>query len=248
MKGITVAFVALALAYLVSGAAFNCSNDVLESGKLYRFNLTSLFHEPQFSDSLYFMGETGDLTYINVCGDTTTTCSPSSPVCRRAGLWSTMGFGDLETQVIKPIELNGVEAGNGVTVSYTNGEYCPGTTGTSAVLHIVCSTGEPTVSALSVSNDGCIVTATIKAPAGCGVLVSSMTGGEVFATVVLVLLLVGVVAYIAIGMVVNWKFKGAQTVPEMIPHKEFWASIPGYVRDGCKFVAHGFKKGDYITL
>ena len=72
----------------------------------YEYNLTSLYHDPAFSDSLYFQGDTGDLTYINLCGDTTTTCSPSSPVCRRCGLWATMGFGELDSQKFYPIRLS----------------------------------------------------------------------------------------------------------------------------------------------
>ena len=72
----------------------------------YLYDLTPLYHDPQYSDSLYFMGESGDLTYINMCGDTTTACSPSSPVCWRSGLWSTTGFGKLDTQKFFPIGLS----------------------------------------------------------------------------------------------------------------------------------------------
>jgi len=247
MKGVACVFVALVVASFVAAEPFNCTAIITESGGKYQYNLTSLYHDVQFSDSLYYMSSTGDLTYINLCGDTTTVCSPASPVCKRSGLWSTMGFGDLETQNIKQLELSGYDRGNGVTVEYTKGEYCPGTSGSAAKLHIVCGTDEA-VTSLSISSDGCTVTATIKSKAGCGVLVGGLSGGELFATIVLILLAVGIVLYIAIGMIVNWKVKGAQTVPEMIPHKDFWVSIPFLVRDGCKFIGHGCKKGDYLTL
>jgi len=246
MKGLVIGFVALAIASFVAGDPFNCTA-IIDSGGKYQYNLTSLFHEPQFSDNLYYMSDKGDLTYVNLCGDTTTSCSPASPVCRRSGLWSTMGYGDLETQTFKPITDDGVEKGQGVSVVYNRGEYCPGTDGTTAIINVICGKDE-SISDLKMSSDGCTVTITIKSQAGCGVLISSTDGGEVFAIVVLVLLLVGVILYIGIGMIIMWKVKGAQTIPEMIPNKDFWVSIPFLVRDGCLFIAHGCKKGDYISI
>jgi len=245
MKAFTVVFVGLVAVALALGDPYQCSSTVSDSkGNKYKYDLSSLYHDPQLSDSLYYMGDTGDLTYFNICGDTTTVCSPASPVCRRSGLWSTMGFGDLETQKF----LSSVDKGKGVTIEYTRGEWCPDTTGTSAKIHILCGKDEA-VTDLKIENDGCSITATIKSQAGCGKLVSSgPDGGETFAIVVLVLLLVGVIAYIGISMFVNWKFKGAQTIPEMLPHKEFWMSLPLLIRDGVMFIVHGCKKGDYVSV
>jgi len=246
MKAVTLVFVGL-LAAFAAADPFNCTAVVTaKSGAKYEYNLTSLFHEPQFSDSLYYQGDTGDLTYINLCGDTTTTCSPSSPVCRRAGLWSTMGYGELDTQQFYPVEMDGVEPDQGVTVKYKNGEFCPQSTGTSSVIHIICGKDEA-ITSLSLSSDGCTVTAVIKSQAGCGVKVGT-AAGETVAIVILCLLLAAVILYIAIGMLVNWKVNGAQTIPEMIPNKDFWVSVPGLIVDGCKFIGHGFKKGDYVSL
>jgi len=143
--------------------------------------------------------------------------------------------------------MDGVKVGEGVTVEYSLGEHCPGSTGTASKIHVICGKDEQ-VSSLSVSSDGCTITAVIKSKAGCGEEAPYVDGGEVFSIVVLVLLLVGVIAYIGIGMFVNYKFRGAQTVPEMIPHKEFWMSIPYLIVDGVKFIAHGFKKGDYVSV
>jgi len=127
------------------------------------------------------MSSTGDLTYFNLCGITTTVCSPSSPVCKRAGLWSTQGFGNLKTQKIGPIELEGVAAGNGVTVTYTNGEYCPGTSGTSSKLHIVCG-NKQAVTNCSISSNGCTVTAIIESKAGCGKPIAGTCQSEEFSS------------------------------------------------------------------
>jgi len=252
MKFAVALFASLVLASIVAASEpFNCSAVVDDNSRRrsYFYNLTSLFHSSQYSDNLYYQGTGGELTYINLCGPTTTTCSPASPVCKRSGLWSTMGYGQLTTQEIVLIEKDGVDADKGVTVKYTGGEFCPGAGATSAVIHIVCGTDD-IVTDVSINSDGCSLTATISSQAGCGIEVDypGTSSGEVFAIVVLVLLLVGVILYIGIGMLVNWKVKGVETVPDMIPHREFWMSIPMLVVDGCKFIGHGCKKGDYVNL
>jgi len=250
MKSFAIGFIALCVMGLVAADPFNCTNIVVDDkhGKAWQYDLTSLYHDNTFSDSLYFQSSNGDLTYFNLCGVTTTTCSPSSPVCKRSGLWSTMGYGDLHTQQMVVIEKEDVDSGKGVTVHYTNGEYCPGTAGSSSTIHVVCGTDE-VVTELSLSRDGCSITATIVSQAGCGFAAPYSGGsGETAAIVILVLLLVGVILYIAIGMFVNWKFKGAENVVDMIPQREFWMSVPGLVVDGCKFIGHGFKKGDYVSI
>ena len=57
-----------------------------------------------------------------------------------------------------------------------------------------------------------------------------------------------VVLYFGLGAVYQWKFKEAQTFPDFIIHREFWFAIPGLVKDGALFIAHGFKKGDYTSI
>jgi len=174
MKCVLVSFVVLVLSTLVACDPYQCASRVTDKdGNVYQYNLTSLYHEPQLSDSLYYMSDAGDLTYFNICGDTTTVCSPASPVCRRSGLWSTLGFGDLETQTFKPIDLPDVAPDHGITVEYTLGEYCPNTQGTSAIIHIICSNEKNEVTNAYLSDDNCTLIATIESPAGCGVLVSS---------------------------------------------------------------------------
>lgn len=67
--------------------------------------LLSTVHKRRFSDGLFYQNSLGTLTYINMCGVTTTQCSPSSPVCQRTALWTTMGFGALNTQHMNKIGL-----------------------------------------------------------------------------------------------------------------------------------------------
>ena len=61
-------------------------------------------------------------------------------------------------------------------------------------------------------------------------------------------LIVGIVLFFAGGALYNWKLKGASTIPEFIIFYEFWITLPGLIKDGVLFIAHGFKKGDYVTL
>jgi len=253
MKSVAVVLAAMCLVSLVAAVdgPFNCTAIVLDDahGKAYSYDLSRLYHEPQLSDSLYYQDPlTTELTYVNLCGTTTTQCSPSSPVCKRSGLWSTMGFGDLYTQQIVLIEAEGVDSGKGVTVHYSQGEYCPGSAGTSSTINVLCGDDEA-VTDVSLSKDGCSIVITIKSQAGCGTPETYPGGaGDTFAIVLLILIIVGVILYIGIGMIVNWKVKGATTVREMIPQNEFWCALPGMIVDGCKFIAHGCKKGDYVSV
>jgi len=174
MKCVIVVLV-LVLASLVASEPYQCSSQVTDKkGNVYQYDLTSLYHDPQLSDELYWMGDVGDLTYFNICGDTTTVCSPASPVCRRSGLWSTMGFGDLETQTFSLIEKAGVSPDRGITVKYTRGEWCPDSAGTSATIHIICSNSmKSVVTDLKIVNNNCSIEAVIESPAGCSKSISS---------------------------------------------------------------------------
>ena len=238
-----------------------------------------------------------------MCGVTTTQCSPSSPVCQRTALWTTMGYGALNTQRMNKIglcpphhlislscpshnhmcvctratrtEKSGVSSDQGVTVHYTNGAECENGKRASSIVHVVCGSDE-TITSVSGSDDGCSVEVVISSSAGCGreVKYQGSAKGGVFPLVLLILfvfspqsfgseremsrvsvcvahtnsILVGVALYFAVGMVVNWKVRGATSVVEMIPNRTFWMALPGMVVDGCKFIAHGCKKGDYVSV
>ena len=61
-------------------------------------------------------------------------------------------------------------------------------------------------------------------------------------------LIVAVVLYFGIGTLVGWRVKHAEKVSEMLPNHTFWTSLPGLVRDGVKFIGHGFRKHDYSAV
>jgi len=68
-----------------------------------------------------------------------------------------------------------------------------------------------------------------------------LTGGSIL----LIILLVLVVVYLVGGILFN-KFKRQATGLELIPNFEFWASIPGLVKDGCQFVINKtIRRGSY---
>ena len=140
-------------------------------------------------------------------------------------------------------------AGEGVTVRYSEGAAC-GTGTNNAVLHILCTTtaGEPVVNWGKMSSDGCTVEVAIKASAGCPTIVPYEGSDAVAEIAILLILIIGILLYLAVFITYNVKWKGATTKEEIIPHYAFWTSIPGLVKDGVLFIIHGFKKGDYTSV
>ena len=47
----------------------------------------------------------------------------------------------------------------------------------------------------------------------------------------------GFVGYILVGSAINVKKFGKEANKEALPHREFWMSIPGYVKEGMRFTA-----------
>ena len=89
------------------------------------------------------------------------------------------------------IEVEGVDSGKGVTVHYSLGEYCPGSSGTSSTINVLCGDDEA-VTDVVISRDGCSLTITIKSQAGCGTAekYDGSDGGETAAIVILVLFVI----------------------------------------------------------
>lgn len=64
---------------------------------------------------------------------------------------------------------------------------------------------------------------------------ASESGGGVFGIAIIIILLVGIVLYI-VGMVVFNKFVKKKEGRDIAPHPDFWSAVPGYIKDGHKFV------------
>lgn len=136
-------------------------------------------------------------------------------------------------------------------IIYSGGSACDGAAQT--LIHVVCGSGDPGITEMKWSADGCSLVLKIVASAGCGAEVeyepgSDEASGTSAGTVLLILVFVGAALYVCIGCVVNWKLRGATTAKEMFPNYEFWAALPSLVKDGALFVVHGFKKGDYVSV
>uniref|UniRef100_U5ET17 Putative mannose-6-phosphate receptor domain-containing protein n=1 Tax=Corethrella appendiculata TaxID=1370023 RepID=U5ET17_9DIPT len=80
----------------------------------------------------------------------------------------------------------------------------------------------------------------IFSPLACRVMIDDFSGPSVF-TAMLILFLVAVLTYFSIGIVVNFMYLGARGI-EVIPHLEFWKSVPKLIREGIRFIRNGCRK------
>lgn len=227
--------------------------------KSWKYDLSSLNHDPELSDELFYRDPFGNIFYINPCGSATTACTPPQTVCARAATYTLQGYGILATQRIMKINLTDSTPGRGVTVTYGDGYECLGSSSRrSAVVHVVCREGvEEYVQEVVTSSDGCSVTMIIKGPAGCGKEVPFVPGsddddggggGIGAGGIILILLIVAAAVYVVGGGVYNYKVREARSFTTIVPNWSFWSSLPLLVKDGVLFIGHGFKKGDYTSL
>ena len=146
-----------------------------------------------------------------------------------------------------------IEQGKGLMVVYGDGDECLGAgTGNRALIYLICdesTTGRFEGGAQRTSD--CGYTFRYRTPAACGkeVPYSTGEGGLDGAGVFLIILFVALILYILIGIILNKVvFHKEGPFVQMLPHYSFWVSLPGLVIDGCKFIGHGFKKGDYVSV
>eukprot|EP01130_Rhizamoeba_saxonica_P006725 TRINITY_DN2687_c0_g1_i2.p1 TRINITY_DN2687_c0_g1~~TRINITY_DN2687_c0_g1_i2.p1 ORF type:complete len:128 (-),score=29.57 TRINITY_DN2687_c0_g1_i2:63-446(-) len=120
-----------------------------------------------------------------------------------------------------------MENGEGVELLYDNG-----LNNANGIIKITCQKG-PMVGGLSVTlpPDGSVKDYTIefKSPAACPVK-TGISGGTTF----LILLLLVVALYLGGGAF--WNHRKGESGLDLIPHKGFWATIPGLVKDGAGYI------------
>ena len=217
-----------------------CSGTVTSHKKKYTYDLTPL---KEYGELNYYSRVYNNI-YMLFC-DYAPSCSGMS-VCSRSALGQNFGFGDPETLEIHPINDSVTSADKGITVTFTNGHMCQDNRKASAVIYILCDTVEGVIEDAQIDENYCTLKATVKSIAGCPV--SKAGGGLSAGSIILIILVVLVVLYFGLGAAYQWKFKEPQSIPEYIIHNEFWFALPGLVKDGVIFIAHGFKKGDYTTV
>lgn len=259
---------ALAAAAAVASAQKDCTPVIKQAdGKYYKYNLKPLNHAPGDIDIFTTRDDQGNYYYVNFCGPMSQQCTSSASVCKATMAWVYVDVGMSDTQQWS--DSPDVAPGKGIKVTYSNGEDCDqvsnavveggrNCTGPNAknraIITLNCDPNVPEGYFDTVTQNGCDYVFTFRTMHACGEVAGhadihiTIDLGEVFAIVILVLILVSVVLYFGLGALYQMKFKNAQTPGEYIIHSEFWLSLPGLVVDGCKFIAHGFRKGDYVSV
>lgn len=236
--------VVVTLSLVVLRVSADCVATLMDQNtqKGYKYDLSQLHHDPEFSDDIAFRDTaTGTTTYVNLCGPTTS-CTSSQAICQRTGVATFFGFGSSTTQSFAL--LNGTEHagkdGAGVTVSFVSGDSC-GANNRWGLLHIFCSVAEPGFITKVTKVADCGVVIELSSKYGCGVEVPytgpARKGGSAFdgGWIMIIIIFCCVVLYVGGFAAYNYKFKQARTVTEILPHWAFWSQLPGLVKDGAIF-------------
>jgi len=172
--------------------------------------------------------------WINVCRSTLTAlCGTGNAACQQWDPNSPTGkaaLGKQNTMALGSIQKPSTKSPYGVTAQYTGGA-----DGREFEIDFQCNPGSG-IGQFSFINENPKKHYNFAWPTqyACptNVVISSggLTGGSIF----LIILLVVVVAYIVAGILFN-KFKRQASGLELIPNFEFWAAIPGLVKDGFQF-------------
>ena len=239
----TVAILCLALAVCVAGNV-DCTPKLVPSdGKTYHYDLTKLGHAPGVADTLTYRDTARNTFYVNMCGPSSEGCPAGNAVCMKTGMFDYVGIGKAETQ--KWEDSDKVEPGHGLQVTFSEGEECD-IGNFQTVITLKCDPHEEgTIETVEIGE--CWYAMTLRSKHACA-SGSSGSGGDTAALVILIIILCVAVIYFGGGVIYQKKFKDAQSARELVIHNAFWCALPGMVVDGCKFIAHGCKKGDYVSV
>jgi len=219
--------------------------------KAYRYNLKSIYHQDGMPDTLTY--DDGSSAYfINPCGHTTFDCdNADASVCLRTPLYTTAVLGVLESQQWMAANDSSIAPGKGLMVIYGDGDECPAPgTGDRAILYLVCDeSGTGGDLEFLGKTDDCAYSFRYRTTAACGTEVSYGNSGDTVALALLLILIFGFILYFVVGWILNkFVFHKEGSFFELLPQYLFWSSLPGLLKDGCLFIAHGFKKGDYVSV
>jgi len=194
--------------------------------------------------------------YMHVCGGiqsqapcTDDSTKTSSAACQiDTSGWSPVGYmvGKWDASSVQwgKIEKGGDAPNGGITAILAPGQSCSGGAPYTAIHMFICdsSASEPTltvapaqssnINASPPVSNGCAYAYMLRTKAACGGGGSSggLSGGWVF----IIILCVVIPIYIIGGCVYKKQRVGA-TGMEMCPNIDFWRSLPGLVKDGCKY-------------
>lgn len=250
----------MALLFGAACAMVTCKKTIADTTnkRSYEYDLSPLNHpDDTYVDTLWYRTNDNEIYYVNFCGQTASDCETQDvSVCIRQQDGENYKYtsgGKTSTQKITIAEASGQTPSTSVTVTYSDGGSC-GSGKHKTKIYVNC---QPTANPGYFYNidqpNSCEATLYMWAASGCGTDVpytgpTGGGGGETAAIVILVLLLVAVVVYFAGGALYQWRVKQAQTPSEFIIHRDFWCALPFLIKDGALFIAHGCKKGDYVSL
>ena len=243
-KALVATLLVLALAMCAAGDV-DCKPTVVQSdGKSYHYDLSKLCHKAGAADTLTYRDASRNNFFVNICGPSSEGCPAGNAVCMKTPMFDFVGLGRVDTQ--KWEDSSKVEPGRGLQVTYSNGEECD-IGNFETVITLQCDAQEEGVID-NVETGECWYTMVLRSKHACATHSSGGAKGDTVALVILIVLLCVVVVYFAAGAVFQKKVRGAQTPRELVIHGDFWCALPGMVVDGCKFIAHGCKKGDYVSV
>jgi len=264
MRAFVLAVAALAALAVAIDVPCNGTISDTKNHHSYAFDLSPLHHNDQtYVDSLWFRTVENNIYYVNFCGQTASACdSDDTSVCLRlpdGDDYKYVSAGSTTSQKLSIAEAPNQSPQNSVTVTYSKGDKCGESGVYKTKIYVNCmKDADPGYFYDIDETNDCEATLYMYSSSGCGVDVpyvdpvdpddSSTDGGEVFATVALVIIFVGAALYFGIGAVYQWKVNQASSAKEYVIHGDFWCAIPGLVKDGAMFIFHGCKKGDYVSV
>ena len=238
------------LTAVACAAEVNCKPVVTfpSNKKSYQFDLTPLSHAKGEPDTLHADDDDYNKYWVNFCGTTTEDCEGDYAVCQVTLSGDHFGCGTAASQKVEPNTESGVEPGKGLVVKYTNGKKCSGGPSRSTTIYLKCDENVESPIFSQVEEGDCAYTMHVTTKYACGKAGGAGGAGDTAALVILIILICVVVIYFGGGVIYQKKFKDAQSARELVIHNAFWCALPGMVVDGCKFIAHGCKKGDYVSV
>ena len=242
----TTALAALVAALLAVSHANQCRPEVkFSNGKTYTFDLEKLRHPDGQDDTLISSDPDYNSYAINICGSSHD--CPGHAVCQETITGDRYGCGKYTAQQVEADPS--AEPGKGIIVKYTKGVACNAGPERSTTIYMKCDKDAEDAILDQVQEGDCAYSLNIMTKWACGTEGGSSGGSaDVAAIVILVLVVCARPVYFAVGAVYQWKVKGAKEPKEFVVNGEFWFALPGLVKDGCLFIAHGFRRGDYITV
>lgn len=135
----------------------------------YHYDLTRLNHQTGLPDTLFYIDKYGNYYYVNLCGETTTSCPRGTSVCRRSSAdRSFSGYGQVETQRFEALAVPGYRTNEGVTVKYSGGDECTSGPGKrSSKVNVICSPTSDPGYIYDATESNCTAELSVYSAAGC---------------------------------------------------------------------------------